>query len=561
MMSQTKSKTLSDRLAELANPTPQFADPEDEFNEETKARLDVFDDQYELQTTSKKTLKNKTSLRHKNVGLLAVTDKRYAGKHVSRKELEFQVDEDENEDFSSVSSLVSGSESEEDDILGFKDKFIKTTNEKSKKLNPHSDEELNDESALESDVDDRNSLSSEEVEGDKDEELGEEEDGEEEEDDGEEEEDDGEEEEEEVGSVDDNEEDESEISVQKMSKTSQGTDINKGKCVQNQLSLWDHLLECRIKMHKGINLCNQLPQGPVYKQFTKIAGENHFMTAGQGAQIAIKTLLDNCLELQDLLLKANPQTKSLTKGKSGERESDEEIASDTGEEVSDDDEEIEDEGPKHKRLKMAGYEAEIEKRHDNFRGFCHRTLNMWNEKTKMASGRTGSGSKAGFGAFDQSILKQIEGILSDKQRLINRTRIKRASYRVLGSVQQMVIDGKEEESTKHEEHPNKACEEFDPEIYDDDDFYHQLLRELIEKKTGEAGSNQIALGRQWLEIQKLRSKAKRKVDSKASKGRRLRYQVHPKLVSFMAPYPETSWNDIAKNELFASLFGSQPLAS
>lgn len=38
-------------------------------------------------------------------------------------------------------------------------------------------------------------------------------------------------------------------------------------------------------------------------------------------------------------------------------------------------------------------------------------------------------------------------------------------------------------------------EELDPEIYDDDDFYHQLLRELIEKKTGEAGTNQTALGR------------------------------------------------------------------
>merc|ERR1712127_214504 len=90
-------------------------------------------------------------------------------------------------------------------------------------------------------------------------------------------------------------------------------------------------------------------------------------------------------------------------------------------------------------------------------------------------------------------------------------------------------------------------EEFDAEIYDDDDFYHQLLRELIERRTVE-GSDQVTLGRQWLEIQKLRAKAKRKVDTKASKGRRLRYQVHPKLVSFMAPYPETSWNDIAKNE-------------
>ena len=31
-MSQ-KGKTLSERLAELANPTPQFVDPEDEYNE------------------------------------------------------------------------------------------------------------------------------------------------------------------------------------------------------------------------------------------------------------------------------------------------------------------------------------------------------------------------------------------------------------------------------------------------------------------------------------------------------------------------------------------------
>lgn len=32
-MSQRKGKSLSERLAELANPTPQFVDPEDEYNE------------------------------------------------------------------------------------------------------------------------------------------------------------------------------------------------------------------------------------------------------------------------------------------------------------------------------------------------------------------------------------------------------------------------------------------------------------------------------------------------------------------------------------------------
>ena len=35
-------------------------------------------------------------------------------------------------------------------------------------------------------------------------------------------------------------------------------------------------------------------------------------------------------------------------------------------------------------------------------------------------------------------------------------------------------------------------------------------------------SDPTAMGRQWLELQKLRNKAKKKVDTKASKGRKIR---------------------------------------
>ena len=69
-----------------------------------------------------------------------------------------------------------------------------------------------------------------------------------------------------------------------------------------------------------------------------------------------------------------------------------------------------------------------------FNDFCNKTLHQWNEKTKLASGRATAGAKSGFGAFEQPILKQIKDILSDKQRLINRTRIKRSAYRVLGKI-------------------------------------------------------------------------------------------------------------------------------
>ena len=262
---------------------------------ESKAKLEALDDQYEsydnLQISQKKALKNKSSLRQKNVELLAVSDRRYAGKRVNRRDLNSPVEEDFK---SSEASLESDNDSGEDNILEFKKKFMKETNNTSKK--PNAFQESEDESEL-------NESEEDEIEEEDDEDEGEEE--EDDEDEGEEEEDDedgdeGEEEEEEegsIGSIDDNEE-ESEVKTQNMSN-SHDSDINKGKSIQNQLSLWDHLLECRIKIHKGINLCNQLPQATsIFKLFTKASGENHFVAAGQGAQVAIKSLLNNCLELQ-----------------------------------------------------------------------------------------------------------------------------------------------------------------------------------------------------------------------------------------------------------------------
>ena len=87
------------------------------------------------------------------------------------------------------------------------------------------------------------------------------------------------------------------------------------------------------------------------------------------------------------------------------------------------------------------------------------------------------------------------------------------------------------------------------------------MRELIEKKTA-ASSESGDSGRQWLQIQKLRSKLKKTVDTRASKGRKVRYDIHTKLVNFMAPVHQTDqMADSAKNELFSSLFGARKIAA
>jgi protein AATF/BFR2 len=57
--------------------------------------------------------------------------------------------------------------------------------------------------------------------------------------------------------------------------------------------------------------------------------------------------------------------------------------------------------------------------------------------------------------------------------------------------------------------------ENDPEVFDDTDFYQQLLRDVIDARNG-AGD-----GQDWIQAQKERKK-KKVVDTKASKGRKIR---------------------------------------
>jgi hypothetical protein len=88
-------------------------------------------------------------------------------------------------------------------------------------------------------------------------------------------------------------------------------------------------------------------------------------------------------------------------------------------------------------------------------------------------------------------------------------------------------------------------------IYNDDNFYRHLLRKVIESKS-------CALdNKKWLQVQKLRSKMKRKIDTKCSKGRKIRYQVYKELVGFMAPVDCNDYENNAKDALFLSLFGKK----
>uniref|UniRef100_V9KCV3 Protein AATF-like protein n=1 Tax=Callorhinchus milii TaxID=7868 RepID=V9KCV3_CALMI len=340
--------------------------------------------------------------------------------------------------------------------------------------------------------------------------------------------------------------------VMTFSKEKVTEEVKKGQSVKKQMALWDHVLESRIQLQKALLTANQLPQPDIFPTFQKKGGRE-FATALKDSHKALKALLRSLVELQDEMLFQYPDTKHFVEGKKAKPDSDEEI-------TSDDEMEKESEaprkGPLKRKLEMDEYPDFMAKRFADLKTYRNATLQKWHDKTKLASGKMGKG----FSAFERSVLTQIEQIMMDKERLLQRTQTKRSLYRILGKMEEDSKQIPEQVPGEMEVVPqgksNAHLKDIDEEIFDDDDFYHQLLRELIERKTSAVDPNdQIAMGRQWLAIQRLRSKIKRKVDTKASKGRKVRYHVHNKLVSFMAPIDHSAMNDEARTELYKSLFG------
>ncbi|KIW62527.1 hypothetical protein PV04_10694 [Phialophora macrospora] len=108
------------------------------------------------------------------------------------------------------------------------------------------------------------------------------------------------------------------------------------------------------------------------------------------------------------------------------------------------------------------------------------------------------------------------------------------------------------------ESPNVTTHSYSSstQAFDDSTFYQTLLRDLISSRS--AANPSGGLSAQFAGSQKLHpsgSKTK-KVDTKASKGRKIRYTVHEKLENFMAPEDRNTWTEAARTEFFGSLLGN-----
>ncbi|KLO17952.1 TRAUB-domain-containing protein [Schizopora paradoxa] len=296
----------------------------------------------------------------------------------------------------------------------------------------------------------------------------------------------------------------------------------KGKAVARQQSILDVLVDARIRLQKCLTAVNCLPNASSLHLFLDSPAAK---SAADGVLREATALADDLFEIQEKLLKVNdlpdapPTKRRRTETLEGDIDWDDEV-----------------------RQRASHFSLLEHSLHTH----AVSTIRKWSNKVLavdpsalMSSNRnkfsqTPDGPKNAVQLIDEALL--------DRTKLLERTReYKGKGTRLKSDVHQPLEEATEEEAD---------------DVFDDTDFYQQLLRDVIDARSGNALEGAAD---DWRIAQKQR-KAKKAVDTRASKGRKLRFEVHEKIQNFMAPVLAPSsaaitWHESQIDELFASLLG------
>lgn len=263
-------------------------------------------------------------------------------------------------------------------------------------------------------------------------------------------------------------------------------DVAKGRAVQLQQKTFDSFLSARIKLQKGLIAVNCSPSANVLS--TSVTNSQTSVTAEswKAAESAVLKLWNTITDVRAGLSCAHTGGEKRKRDAADKNTSTESMWS-----------------------MMAGLEADSQ-------SWREVMLEKWSHKTQSVA--TVSLANKLNNTARRSLTASIrETLTTDLERLLARTRIPRACAPV-----------KAEQNS-----------EADKEIYDDTDFYQQLLKALVDQRQADSLSGGAI---KWSAA--MRDTKKRKIiDKKASKGRKLRYHVHDKLQNFMAPIPNRSWQE------------------
>jgi protein AATF/BFR2 len=283
-------------------------------------------------------------------------------------------------------------------------------------------------------------------------------------------------------------------------------DAAKGRAVKQQRATFDALLNARIKLQKGMTAINQL-------SITAKASDEKPNIDGEAIKSAESAALALWSTLEDLRL-------ALT------------------------DAHTQDESKKRKRPSAVSVATS--------------TDSLWKRMTELESDAVAH-RRAVLDKWSLKVRGSTAALPNARGKLLGASA---SSQQTITAV----IDAQVASETGDRAAKRRRNSDEDPEpVYDDTVFYQSLLRDLVEQRM--SSSDAITNGLDTLHLQlpsrqgihpitgMRKDKVKRDIDTRASKGRKMRFDVHEKLQNFMAPEDRGTWTNTAREEFFASLLG------
>lgn len=298
------------------------------------------------------------------------------------------------------------------------------------------------------------------------------------------------------------------------------SDVAKGRAIKQQRTAFDSLLNTRIRLQKALVATNSLQTArPNSGDPTYPAVE-----AAEEAALRLWSTLDSLRQT----LESSVSLKKTTPPPS--------IQTDPATSIS------------NLWTRMQAHERQMRPQRLS-------TLNKWSSKTTPIS-TLPRANKFAVAPTQQPLSAVLEQQLTSHtnlDKLVAKTQIPRSC----APLQAAAAVSSSKSTSKHD--ISSPYSDNIP-IYDDADFYSLVLRDLLEQRSSDPHSTAIPIpGVASATIPGIKDPAlrihKKRVDTKASKGRKIRYTVHEKVQNFMAPDDRGRWGQKQREELFKGLLG------
>ena len=289
----------------------------------------------------------------------------------------------------------------------------------------------------------------------------------------------------------------------------------KAVSVSHQVRLWEAVLELRIRLQRALQASQALPR----RRSTRAALQRVAPTAVSALDGIATTAASVALELNELRHAICGLQPDMMRA-----------------------------APKRQRLSLDDVDgggtleavwAILEEGHSRMCAFRDDAFDRWHTKTSLATGV--AHTSGGLKALNQAVSAQVASALVDDHRA--RRRCAPVASAVPPPLCELPPMAQQQDGASAEDPPR------DEDLYDDAEFYAQLLRQLLDAGGAGGGDAAASAGAS--------AKQRKVVDRRASKGRKLRFAVMDKLVSFMPVVPASL--PPMTEQLFGRLFGVEAI--